>query len=99
MSSGGYVKSNSEEALSQIVDLMQAVKKVNGTFVSVWHNESLSDQGIWKGWRNVYEKMLIEAPYATGDVVSVRLSSGEEIVGKLLDDNEKDKIGKFGNLS
>tara|TARA_B100002019_G_scaffold292963_1_gene318014 strand:- start:306 stop:599 length:294 start_codon:yes stop_codon:yes gene_type:complete len=33
--------------------------------------------------------MLIEAPYATGDVVSVRLSSGEEIVGKLLDDNEK----------
>jgi len=33
--------------------------------------------------------MLIEAPYATGDVVSVRLSSGEEIVGKLLDDNDK----------
>jgi len=33
--------------------------------------------------------MLIEAPYATGDVVSIRLSSGEEIVGKLLDDNDK----------
>jgi len=33
--------------------------------------------------------MLIEAPYSTGDVVSVRLSTGEEIVGKLLEDNEK----------
>ena len=30
--------------------------------------------------------MLIEAPYTTGDVISVRLSSGEEIVGKLLTD-------------
>jgi len=33
--------------------------------------------------------MLIEAPYTTGDVVSIRLASGEEIVGKLLDDNDK----------
>lgn len=33
--------------------------------------------------------MLIEAPYSTGDVVSVRLSSGEEIVGTLLEENEK----------
>jgi len=31
--------------------------------------------------------MLIEAPYTTGDVISVRLSSGEEIVGKLLADD------------
>ena len=31
--------------------------------------------------------MLIEAPYSAGDVVSVRLSSGEEIVGKLLADD------------
>jgi len=30
--------------------------------------------------------MLIEAPYTTGDVISVRLSSGEEIVGKLVTD-------------
>ena len=56
-----YIKSSSNEALSQIVELIKTVRKVNGTFISVWHNESLSDQGIWKDWRTVYEKMLIEA--------------------------------------
>jgi len=33
--------------------------------------------------------MLIEAPYAKGDVISVRLSSTEEIVGKLLEETDK----------
>jgi len=34
------------------------VKKVNGTFISLWHNESLSNQKRWKGWQQVYESML-----------------------------------------
>ena len=37
---------------------MQKVKAVNGNFISVWHNESLCDKGIWVGWKEVYEKML-----------------------------------------
>ena len=40
---------------------MKTVKEVKGTFISVWHNESLSDEGIWKGWKIVYEKMLKES--------------------------------------
>jgi len=40
---------------------MEIVKNVNGTFISVWHNESLSDRDIWKGWKLVYEKMLKES--------------------------------------
>lgn len=56
-----YKKSSPEEALNHIIELMQEVKKVNGTFISVWHNESLSDEGIWKGWKIVYEKMLNES--------------------------------------
>ena len=40
---------------------MDKVKDVKGTFVSVWHNESLSDEGIWKGWKTVYEQMIEEA--------------------------------------
>jgi len=55
-----YQKATPEKAIKQILDLMNIVKSVNGTFISVWHNESLSDKGIWKGWRMVYEKMLKE---------------------------------------
>lgn len=56
-----YKKNTPEKALEQILALMQIVKEVNGTFISVWHNESLSDEGIWKGWKIVYEKMLKES--------------------------------------
>jgi len=56
-----YKKSTPEIALKHIIALMQKVKDVDGTFISVWHNESLSDEGIWKGWKIVYEKMLKES--------------------------------------
>lgn len=53
-----YQKCSPEVALQQILTLMEKVKSVDGTFISIWHNESLSDEGIWKNWRLVYEKML-----------------------------------------
>lgn len=56
-----YNKLKPEEALTKIKTLIQKVKAVKGTFVSVWHNESLSDKDIWKGWQMVYEEMLKEA--------------------------------------
>ncbi|MBL4592813.1 MAG: polysaccharide deacetylase family protein [Flavobacteriales bacterium] len=56
-----YEHSTPEEAINYITELMTTVKEVNGTFISVWHNESLSDEGIWKGWKIVYEKMLKES--------------------------------------
>jgi hypothetical protein len=31
--------------------------------------------------------MIIERPYKVNDVVSIKLSSGEELVGKLIDEN------------
>lgn len=31
--------------------------------------------------------MIIERPYKVNDVVSIKLSSGEELVGKLVDEN------------
>jgi hypothetical protein len=53
-----YEKVDAINASQQIEKIMQKVKAVNGTFISVWHNESLSEKGIWKGWKAVYEKML-----------------------------------------
>lgn len=47
-----------EEAKAIIQTLIYEVKSVNGTFVSLWHNESFSDQDRWKGWREVYSYLL-----------------------------------------
>jgi len=56
-----YKKLTPNEVILNIKELMQKVKDVNGTFISVWHNESLSEKGAWVGWKIVYEKMLKES--------------------------------------
>ncbi|PCJ24913.1 MAG: hypothetical protein COA97_08825 [Flavobacteriales bacterium] len=56
-----YENLTPKKTITNIIELMRKVKDVNGTFISVWHNESLSDKGIWKGWKIVYEKMLKES--------------------------------------
>ena len=53
-----YMQLTPADALVQIAALIEEVRKVNGTFVSLWHNEPLSDEKRWKGWRDVYEKLL-----------------------------------------
>ena len=56
-----YLKISPDQAMEHISPLIKEVKKWNGTFISLWHNESLSNNKIWKGWKTVYEKMVKEA--------------------------------------
>lgn len=53
-----YLHLDTEEAWETIEKLMQEVKKVNGTFISLWHNESLKDSGQWQGWREIFKETL-----------------------------------------
>jgi hypothetical protein len=53
-----YMGLTPADAIEQIRLLIDEVKKVKGTFISLWHNESLSDQKRWTGWRRVYEELL-----------------------------------------
>ena len=53
-----YMGLDSERASELIENLFSEVKSVNGTLISIWHNESLCNEGMWKGWRQVFEKML-----------------------------------------
>ncbi len=53
-----YKNLKPDEALQEIENLMNQVKRVNGTFISLWHNESISDFGVWKNWENVYIELL-----------------------------------------
>lgn len=53
-----YMKLTPVDAIEKIGQLIKEVKEVNGTFTSLWHNEPLSDEKRWKGWRKVYEELL-----------------------------------------
>jgi uncharacterized protein DUF7033 len=56
-----YVKVNPKNAMDHISPLINEVRNVNGNFISLWHNESLSENSIWKGWRPVYKQLVQEA--------------------------------------
>lgn len=53
-----YLKITPKQSLGKIRDLKNEVKAVNGMFITLFHNESLSDHLRWKGWRRLYESMI-----------------------------------------
>ena len=53
-----YMKLTPKQSLGKIKELKDEVKAVNGTFITLFHNESLSDYLRWKGWKRLYESML-----------------------------------------
>lgn len=57
-----YMKVPPNEAMDHIRPLIDEVRNVGGTFISLWHNESMSESKTWKGWLQVYEQMV---DYAT----------------------------------
>ena len=52
------MKLRTDEVVGKISGIIEEVKHVNGTLISIWHNDTFSDEGVWKGWRNVYEDMV-----------------------------------------
>ncbi|MDP2424305.1 MAG: polysaccharide deacetylase family protein [Bacteroidales bacterium] len=56
-----YMDLQPKEAIKHIEALINEVKAVHGTFVSLWHNESLSETDRWLGWRRVYEELIHRA--------------------------------------
>ncbi|MBN1199378.1 MAG: polysaccharide deacetylase family protein, partial [Bacteroidales bacterium] len=56
-----YLRLTPEESLSEIKQIIREVRLSNGEFISLWHNESLSDTGRWKGWRKLYEEVVAAA--------------------------------------
>ena len=57
-----YFKLTPEQAIEKNRELLKKVKDVNGTFISLWHNESLSGALRWQGgWPTVYEQLICDA--------------------------------------
>ena len=36
------------------------IQNVNGTFVSLWHNETFSNMHEWKGWKQLFEQIFTQ---------------------------------------
>ncbi len=53
-----YMNFGPEQAMEFIRPLVDEVKSLNGCFISLWHNESMSEQQRWIGWTRVYSEML-----------------------------------------
>jgi len=53
-----YLSLSPEESLLAIEKIVEEIRYVKGTFISLWHNESLSEMREWKNWKNVFVKML-----------------------------------------
>lgn len=53
-----YQKLSVSEAKAVVKQLVTAVQQVNGHFICLWHNSSLTNHREWSGWREVFEYTL-----------------------------------------
>lgn len=51
----------SQQALEEMLHYLNEVKKVNGQFITLWHNTFLGTDYLFEGWREVYEQFVNEA--------------------------------------
>lgn len=47
-------KQTPQQALEEMIGYYQAVKSVNGTLITIWHNTFLGTDELYKGWREAY---------------------------------------------
>ena len=53
-----YLKVDPEDAMEHVKPIIDSVKAVDGIFVSLWHNETLSNDKLWSGWQSLYEDVV-----------------------------------------
>lgn len=52
-----YMALAPDAAIALVMQLVAETKQVNGTFISAWHNSSMTNKGSWEGWKMVFEKV------------------------------------------
>ena len=55
-----YLNFTAKRSYDTILKLANEVKKVDGTFITLFHNESVGGTGRWKGWKTLYENIMRE---------------------------------------
>lgn len=56
---GTFISVNKpDDALQQMLNMVEEVRKVGGTFISIWHNHTVSATAEYKAWRNVHDQVI-----------------------------------------
>jgi hypothetical protein len=55
-----YLGLTPEEAIVHIEEMISQVKPFGGEFTFLWHNESVSEMGKWRGWSKVFDAILAQ---------------------------------------
>ncbi|WP_018627331.1 polysaccharide deacetylase family protein [Niabella aurantiaca] len=64
-----YKKNSPAEGLMELQQLYNEVKKMNGFFSMIWHNSSFTNEGVFKGWKQVYETFIKERERTVPDAM------------------------------
>lgn len=51
-------KQTPKETFDELMHYYKVVKEVNGTLITIWHNNFLGTDPSFKGWREVYEQFI-----------------------------------------
>lgn len=73
-----YLRVRASQAMNHITKIVDEIKAVDGLFIPLWHNESLSEYGMWVGWRKVFEEMFEYALASELPAIETNISSGPE---------------------
>lgn len=53
-----YLKLTPEQAFERVKEIIKEIKNIRGEFITIWHNETLSDWREWRGWKDLYEEVI-----------------------------------------
>ncbi len=53
-----YLKLTPQQSIDQSKQIIDQCKKVNGTFMTIWHNSSFDENEGWKDWDKVYTQIV-----------------------------------------
>jgi hypothetical protein len=56
-------KQSPAEAYQELIGYYELIKKLNGMFISVWHNNILGTDPEYKGWRDMFELFMKETVF------------------------------------
>lgn len=58
-----YLKYGPEQSLQIVTKMIRQVKEVCGTFISIWHNNILSEDVNFKKWKMMHDEMIRKLNY------------------------------------
>ena len=53
-------KQNTAQAYEELMHYYNVCKAVNGTLITIWHNNFLGTAGEFKGWKEMYERFIAQ---------------------------------------